>query len=59
MGVRGRNWLTGYLGEDVKVVEGEYDFQRSKSGFYERVVIPTVVYGLETCSLSSQERRKI
>ena len=30
-----------------------------KLELYERVVIPTVVYGSETCSLSAQERRKI
>ena len=30
-----------------------------KGELYERVVIPTVVYGWETWSLSAQERRKI
>ena len=30
-----------------------------KRELYERVVIPTVVYGSETWSLSAQERRKI
>ena len=30
-----------------------------KRELYERVVIPTVVYGSETCSLSAQERIKI
>ena len=30
-----------------------------KRQLYERVVIPTVVYGSETWSISGQERRKI
>ena len=28
----GRKWFTGYLGDDGKVVEGEHDIQRSKTG---------------------------
>ena len=35
------------LGDDGKIVEVEYDIQRSKTELYERVVIPTVVYGSE------------
>ena len=43
-----------------KVVEREFDIQRSKKReLYERVVIPTVVYGSETWSLSTLESRKI
>ena len=62
--VWGRKWLTRYLREedsrdDGKVVEGEYDIQRSKRELYERLVIPTVVYGSETCSLSAQESTNI
>ena len=34
-------------------------FREVKRELYERVVIPTIVYGSETWSLSSQERRKI
>ena len=34
-------------------------FREVKRELYERVVIPTVVYGSETWSLSAQERRKI
>ena len=47
------------MGDDGKVVEEEYDIQTSKTELYERVVIPTVVYGSETWSLSASERRKI
>ena len=64
MVVWGRKWLTGGLREERfggrwQTLEGEYDTQRSTTGLYERVVIPTVVYSSEMLSLSAQERRKI
>ena len=34
-------------------------YREVKREFYERVMIPTVVYGSETWSLRAQERRKI
>ena len=37
--------------DDGKVLEGEYDSQRSKTS--------TVIYGSETLSLRAQDRRKI
>ena len=34
-------------------MEGEYDIQEVKREFYEKVMIPTVVYGSETWSLNA------
>ena len=56
MVVWGRKWLTGYLskkglGDDGKVVEGEYDIQGSKTGVILRSSDTTVAYGSETWAL--------
>ena len=47
------------MGDDGKVVEGNMISREVQRELYERVVIPTVVYGSDTWALSAQERRKI
>ena len=53
------SWGKKHLEDDGKVVEWEHDIIRNKPEFYERIVIPTMVYGSLTWSLSAQERRKV
>ena len=43
----------------AKLLKENIIFREVKRKFYERVVIPTVVYSSETWSLNARERRKI
>ena len=62
---RGRKWLIEYLREErvwetmAKLWKESIISSEVKRELYERVVIPTVVYGSETWVLSTQWRRKI
>ena len=59
-----RKWLTGCLGKKgsgtmAKLGKQNMISREVKRELYERVVIPTVVYGSDTWSLIAQGRRKI
>ena len=47
------------MGDYDKVMEENMISRKVKRELYGKVVIPTVVYGSETWSLSAQERRKV